>query len=746
MTILIDAPEATVSQLAAALRYASLGWPVFPLHTPTSSGCSCASAQCGSIGKHPRTSDGFKSATTEEARIRRWWRTWPSANIGIATGARSAFFVVDVDPDKGGDAAIAQLMSKHGALPPTVEALTGSGGRHILFRHPGQTVPNSTRKLGPGLDVRGDGGYIVAAPSLHKAGTTYEWQPGCAPGQHELAAAPEWLLELLRPSASAPKVSAAPASSADNAYRRAQAYITRMPEAISGDRGHDSLWKVTLALVRGFRLSESEALALLSNDYNPRCSPPWAEKELLHKVRDAAAHSQLPYGYLLDAERAAARPAAAPRRDEPGCDDDDERPAIAAIAPPAMLSRRISLERAKSPPAEHFIVGPLFPFGKASVVYGPQGAGKSALLSQLALKVASGGGGAFLGMLMHDQEGGAVLVYSAEDTFEDWERKAAAVLHSCPDVDVPRALERLHIVDKTEGIARLTELVQVRSDLGNEAVTRREPRATAERSALIAHARQLQARLVIIETASRLVDDEDNANFAALLAACGHIAAETGAAVLLSHHPTKNAAKDNDSSPEGARGGSAFINNSRTAVSLFPARPEHVAKLADQGLHFAEKDVLVLEHQKGTSSVPRQDPIVVVRCPTPHGAVLQLPKFVAADPTMAAAHARRAQREQQAHAAQLTALHDLVAELRASDAVSKNKLRPHAARLGVTKKNEAVDALVDRAIAAGVLKAGRRDSAGRLLSLELGTRPDQPAAHTFDARATRGDPEHGSAD
>jgi AAA domain-containing protein len=342
-------------------------------------------------------------------------------------------------------------------------------------------------------------------------------------------------------------------------------------------------------------------------------------------------------------------------------------------------------------------------------------------------------------MDMPDQAGAPVLVYSAEDTFEDWERKAAAVMVGCPDVALQRALDRLYVVDKTEGIAQLSELVQVRSDLGAESITRREPRATVERDALIHHGKQIGAQLIIIETASRLVEDEDNSNFAALLAACGHIASETAAAVVISHHPTKSATKDNDSSPESARGGGAFINNSRTAVSLFPAQAEHLAKLNEAGLHFAEKDVLVLEHQKGTSSVPRQEPIILVRCPTPFGMVLQLPERAIADPAQAEVHARRAQREQRGQEAQFTALYDLVAELCAHDAVSKNKLRGEHKRLGVAKNS--VDALVDRAITAGVLKPGRRDSAGRLLSLDLGVRPvDRRTA--FDPRATAGDPEH----
>src|SRR5205085_6247174 len=139
-----------------------------------------------------------------------------------------------------------------------------------------------------------------------------------------------------------------------------------------------------------------------------------------------------------------------------------------------------------------------------------------------------------------------------------------------------------------------------------------ENRATTERLRIIAKAKEVGARLIILETASRLVPKEDNEDFAALLSAAGHVAAETGAVVAISHHPTKAASLANDSSRESARGGGAFINNSRTAVSLYPAGADHLASLQKRGLHFAEKDVLVLEHQKGTSSVPRQDSITLI--------------------------------------------------------------------------------------------------------------------------------------
>jgi hypothetical protein len=284
---------ATPSLLDAALAYAAKGWRVFPLHSMVNGQCSCGADVC-SAAKHPRTADGFKSASSELARINGWWRTWPTANIGIATGKASGFWVLDVDPDKGGEATLAMLVAEHEALPATLEAMTGSGGRHLLFAYAGP-VPNSTQRLGPGLDVRGDGGYIVAAPSNHKSGGVYEWQEPLP-----LASAPTWLVGLLRPPAPPMRD---PLPAGDNAYKRASAYLAKIPGAVSGERGHDKTWDAAIAIVRGFRLTEAEAEALLLFEYNPRCSPQWSEKEIAHKVRDAMANGRVPFGYLLDADR-----------------------------------------------------------------------------------------------------------------------------------------------------------------------------------------------------------------------------------------------------------------------------------------------------------------------------------------------------------------------------------------------------------------------------------------------------------
>jgi P4 family phage/plasmid primase-like protien len=201
--------------LASALAYAKLGMPVFPCHTPIVKdrevvGCSCNKNNCnrGQWGKHPRTLNGLNDATVDEAKIRQWWKTFPFANIGVRTGF--GIFAIDIDTKNSGSENWAELIEKHGKLPATVECITGSGGRHIYFRAPdGMKVKSSVREITNGVDVRGDGGYCIAPPSLHGNGKHYVWELSSDPLEGvPVAPAPDWLLALLTPKQTTKTVSA----------------------------------------------------------------------------------------------------------------------------------------------------------------------------------------------------------------------------------------------------------------------------------------------------------------------------------------------------------------------------------------------------------------------------------------------------------------------------------------------------------------------------------------------------------
>jgi bifunctional DNA primase/polymerase-like protein len=166
----------------AALHYAARGTPIFPVNF---------------ADKHPLTEHGFKDATTDVKQIRTWWHVWPRAMIAIPTGPRSGLWILDpdLDPAKGidGHHAMARLIADHGPLPSTLTSITPRGGRHHLFRWQDQfLIRNSTSEIGPGIDVRGDGGYFVAPPSVRIDGVPYRWEDET----RQIVEAPAWLVEL----------------------------------------------------------------------------------------------------------------------------------------------------------------------------------------------------------------------------------------------------------------------------------------------------------------------------------------------------------------------------------------------------------------------------------------------------------------------------------------------------------------------------------------------------------------------
>jgi len=186
--------------LKAALAYAQRGWLVVPLHNPTQGKCSCRKRDCSSPGKHPRTEHGLKDGSKETRQIEQWLTRWPAANIGILTGQSSGLVVVDVDGEDG-KASLKALTATHAPLPKTLCVKTGRAGVdgkrkgcHYYFRAPAVAIiRNSAGILGKGLDVRGEGGYVVAPPSLHPSGLLYEWR---APEQ-PIADLPPWLVAKL---------------------------------------------------------------------------------------------------------------------------------------------------------------------------------------------------------------------------------------------------------------------------------------------------------------------------------------------------------------------------------------------------------------------------------------------------------------------------------------------------------------------------------------------------------------------
>jgi hypothetical protein len=183
--------QAAPTVLEAALDYARCGIPVFP---------------CNPIDKRPLTSNGFKDATRDETQILGWWQQYPNAMIGAPMGPASGLWATDLDLDPvkkiDGKATLDQLAAQRGPIPPTWTTITPRGGRHLIFVWDSNVeIRNSAGKIGPGIDVRGNGGYICLPPSRNATGGAYQWEPG---GPQNAALAPPWLVAL----AKAKKVSA----------------------------------------------------------------------------------------------------------------------------------------------------------------------------------------------------------------------------------------------------------------------------------------------------------------------------------------------------------------------------------------------------------------------------------------------------------------------------------------------------------------------------------------------------------
>lgn len=237
--------------LDAVLAYAALGWPVFPVAPVDVTGhCGCKyGAACEEPGKHPLVR-WTERATTDARQLRAWWHWQPHANVGAATGQASGLIVVDIDPHHGGELTRRALEAAGHIFPPTLTARTRSGGWHLFYGAPtGHRVANTTGSLAgvgstPGIDVRGDRGYIIVAPSVRPtspgpaAGAPhlgrYEW----VASQDTLARAPGWVVvgrprEPLARSRPVPSAASAPERRAAAAL---DAEVRRVRSAARGER------------------------------------------------------------------------------------------------------------------------------------------------------------------------------------------------------------------------------------------------------------------------------------------------------------------------------------------------------------------------------------------------------------------------------------------------------------------------------------------------------------------------------
>jgi hypothetical protein len=228
--------------LEAALRYAALGFRVIPLKERA---------------KEPLIDDWPNKATWDEAQIREWWAKWPNANIGIATGRYRAgyFCVLDYDPRNDPEN---RERWKEDPLPFTPMVLTGGGGAHFYFFTP---TPIGKRKVGPGKDLLGEGGYVVAPPSIHPNGKRYVWAEGRAPFVIPLASLPEWVKAL--------------------ADQSGEKHYTMTPPIPEGYRYHYAVSLMGFLLAKGADIEKVTDFILANREWLfERGNSPFTEREI----------------------------------------------------------------------------------------------------------------------------------------------------------------------------------------------------------------------------------------------------------------------------------------------------------------------------------------------------------------------------------------------------------------------------------------------------------------------------------
>lgn len=247
------------SMYHAAMEYIKMGLAVFPLEER---------------GKRPITRNGCKDATTDAAQVKAWWQQYPESNIGIATGSRSGgIFVIDldVDEDRGIDGyhMLEDWQRENGRFPDTWTAITGRGGYHLYFKHDSE-VRNRAGII-DGVDVRGEGGYVVAPPSIHSNGNRYEWE--YAPDEYELSKTTNTVDFFLQ---------------IGNGRQGSQ---FSMPDIVREGERNSMLFRFA-CMMQAKGASDSAVFAATMEENTSKCNPSLSEKEIRIIVNSALKYEK----------------------------------------------------------------------------------------------------------------------------------------------------------------------------------------------------------------------------------------------------------------------------------------------------------------------------------------------------------------------------------------------------------------------------------------------------------------------
>lgn len=359
----------------AALEYAALGLAVFPVIPPMENGEKSA-------GKKPYISNWQKEATSNKEKVTEWWTKWPTANIGIATGRKSQGLVVidlDIDDDKGinGYEALKEWQKEHGDLPETWQSITGRGGYHLFYF---DTEQHKNRVgLYEGVDIRGEGGYIIAPPSVHANGHRYEWEQWREDGVNVAR-----VDGLVRKFINGPEP------------QREESQNFHEPEKIpSGERVSSLIRLVGSLKAKG--LENDSIMAVVKAENEAKCIPPLLDHELTKEVFPALKRGwKTERSYTTTTEHGKVTPKAVHRLDMLSINDVEEK-------------------------IPEWLISGYIPRHQITVMAGDGGAGKTTAWCDIAGSVSSGRPCFLERAIPEDfavREPGKVLFFSSEDSPE----------------------------------------------------------------------------------------------------------------------------------------------------------------------------------------------------------------------------------------------------------------------------------------------------------------------------------------
>jgi hypothetical protein len=534
-----------LTPLDLALQYADRGWPVFP---------------CSPANKRPLVDHGFKDATTDGARVRAWWTQHPDAMIGVPTGAAAGVWVLDVDVKKGdGHGELAALEAEHGPLPATITVRTPSGGKHYLFEFV-DGVRNRGR-VADNIDVRGEGGYVIAPGSVNADGVAYEW----ADQSPQPARAPSWLLERVIKRGS--KVEALTAPARPNTRYIEAAIADELSRLVRATRGRNNALNDAAFAIGTFvgagviSLPEAEARlygAAVTNGY-------------VAKDGADAAMGTIRSGLASGMTDPRAIPEAPPEPDERLVAEgaiiaealiaEADAPKLAPHEPPvetAFDARPFIWTDPATLPRREWIYGRHYVRKYVSMTVAAGGAGKSSLAIVEALSMVKGW--PLLGDSDYERPeilGARVWYYNGEDDYDELRRR---IMAACIHYRIrPTDLEGRLFVNS----GRDTRLVTHRMAGRDVAIV--APRVEQLKRAIVANA--IDVLIVDPVVSTHRVPENDNGAINEVAEAWAQIAEECNVSVELIHH-TKKVEAGRTVTATDARGGSALVAACRSVREL----------------------------------------------------------------------------------------------------------------------------------------------------------------------------------